>query len=282
MTKTVWGLGVLLDLMENMVSQYIQALVDVNLQQFSQLLCDKNRWAYPIAFDAATNHGNSYIDVRVSLCVSGKVHNLHVLAISFHDSHNGEAMFSVIQYMLQALIGDNWCKRLISAATDGAASMVGKYQGAVTRFRSGASGGFYRIWFAAHQLDIVIQDVVSCPLWDLFYAILIRILEFLRQQTNLKNAMRTICPLVASTRWLLLGIVLSWLSKHKCTVPQYIRTITTSPVAFSRRRWWVLLSGVSTFMQCVDVCFQSMQGKDTLFCEQNDHLVTLVEDVRMI
>ncbi|PXF46089.1 hypothetical protein BWQ96_04095 [Gracilariopsis chorda] len=104
-TKNVWCLGVLSGLNEKMVSLNIQAEVPMNLQHISQILFDKNCWAFFTAFDAATNYGNYYIDVRVRVCLSGKLENIHFLAIPSYDSHTGEAMFSVIRSMLESLMG---------------------------------------------------------------------------------------------------------------------------------------------------------------------------------
>lgn len=43
--------------------------------------------------------------------------------------------------------------------------------------------------------------------------------------------------------------------------------------------WWVLLATVKFLMDLIDVCFKSIQGKDTLVPEQKNHLQSLAEPV---
>lgn len=58
-TKNVWALAALSGLSERMVSQYIHAVMVINVQKFADLLRGSDCWAYSLAFDAARNHGTS-------------------------------------------------------------------------------------------------------------------------------------------------------------------------------------------------------------------------------
>lgn len=45
-------------------------------------------------------------------------------------------------------------------ASDGASNMTGAHQKLVTRFQSIANDGIFRIWYAAFQIDLVMQMVL--------------------------------------------------------------------------------------------------------------------------
>jgi hypothetical protein len=70
-------------------------------------------------------------------------------------------MANVVDALMIELCGREWKGKLIGIVTDGARNMTGRHSSAVTRLASGAFPGFYRIWCGAHQLDLVIQEVMS-------------------------------------------------------------------------------------------------------------------------
>ncbi|PXF45597.1 hypothetical protein BWQ96_04602 [Gracilariopsis chorda] len=70
--------------------------------------------------------------------------------------------------------------------------------------------------------------------------------------------------------------------QEQVRVCEYIANISTNPILFPSNVWWVLLSGVSRFMSCVDVCFRSIQGKEMLICEHKSHCRAFCDDLRTI
>ena len=143
---------------------YVQSTTAINLQRIRELILHKSVWAYSIALDSATNRGDAYVDVRVRVCVGGSIQNFHILAIPIDESHTGAVIFNMISQVLHAVLGPQWCKKIVSEATDGAANMTERHQSVVTRLECVSLPGFYRIWCAAHQLDLVVQHIMSTVL----------------------------------------------------------------------------------------------------------------------
>jgi hypothetical protein len=109
-------------------------------------------------------------------------------------------MAGVVNALMIELCGCEWKVKLIGIATDGAKNMTERHSGAVTRLAIGTLPGFYRIWCAANQLDLFIQEVMSCLCEDTFYGTLTSCISHLRRQQNLVSPIKTTCPKVASTR----------------------------------------------------------------------------------
>jgi hypothetical protein len=143
------------------VSRIIRTVVGVNLQNISDLLRSEECWAYSIAFDGAKIQGRSLIDVRVRFFGNENIENIHLIAIPLHGPHTGEAFSNVVSDLLRVLCGSAWKRKLVGVCTDGARNMTGKISGAVTQLALGTLPGFFRVWCAAHKLDLVIQKVKS-------------------------------------------------------------------------------------------------------------------------
>jgi hypothetical protein len=124
--------------------------------------------------------------------------------------------------------------------------MTGRHSGAVTRFAEGTLPGFYRIWCAAHQLDLVIQSVISSRCEDTFYETLTGLISHLRRQQRLVAETKSTCPAVASTRWLSLGRVVKWLSKHSEAVIRHF-DVTSKEFYTDRSRVRDLFADLSHF-----------------------------------
>ena len=112
---------------------------------------------------------------------------------------------------------------MVGVTTDGARSMTGGHRGAVTRIQNEAvQHGFYRIWCALHQLDIVVRKCITNNFDDEFYHVLTSLIGYLRRQQMLIQRMKAKCPKVCDTRWLSLGRVCSWLCKEKQVIRDYM------------------------------------------------------------
>jgi hypothetical protein len=147
---------------------------------------------------------------------------------------------------MQEVGGECWRENLVGIATDGARNMTGQHSGAVTRLAEGTLPGFRRIWCAAHQLDLVIQSVISSRCDDTFYETLTGLISHLKRQQRLVAETKSTCPTVASTRWLSLCRKVKWLSKHREAVIRHLDeklSACTPPPS-----WWVLLVAVEYFI----------------------------------
>jgi len=121
------------------------------------ILNDNSIWAFSLANDSSTYHGKSYLDNRIHFYRSGIIYNIHFLAIPMYDRHTGEYMFKLVSQVFDVLCS-SWHMKLISMGSDGASSMVGEYQGIVTRIEQqvyyyfiyltlGSSSAFsYLVW----------------------------------------------------------------------------------------------------------------------------------------
>ena len=104
-----------------------------------------------------------------------------------------------------------------------AVNMTGHHQGVVTKIQNSAlPNGFYCIWCALHQLDIVIQNSVTTYFNNDFYSGLTGVIGYLRRQQNLVQRMKAKCPKVANTCWLSLGKVCKWFCKHRVQILEYL------------------------------------------------------------
>jgi hypothetical protein len=150
---------------------------------------------------------------------------VHLIAIPLRTSHTGSQMAQLVDKVMVELCGNDWKANLIGISTDGARNMTGKWRGAVTLLAEGTLPGFFRVWCAAHQLDLVVQDIMSSLCSETFYTCLTSLISHLRRQQKIVAEMKSTCPTVSSTRWSSLDLVCKWLSKNGDTVINQARSI---------------------------------------------------------
>jgi hypothetical protein len=109
---------------ETDVCRFVRAVVGVNLQKISELICSEECWAYANAFDGATVQGRSLLDFRVRLFVNDSIENLHLLAVPLRVSHTGAEMAEFLSALLQVLCGEKWKRKFVGLCTDGARRAV--------------------------------------------------------------------------------------------------------------------------------------------------------------
>jgi len=68
----------------------------------------------------------------VRVCYRGVLLNLHLVAIPQFDRHTALNMFNMLVKFLDALYG-LWRRKLINVGTDSELTMVGRFNGLVTR-----------------------------------------------------------------------------------------------------------------------------------------------------
>lgn len=267
-TKEETNLGCLGSINILKVIGYVRTLVAFSLQSIKDIL--QKSWCYSVAFDGATNQHNSYLDIRLRLFHNGEVKNIHVIALPMFERHTGDYMFELFERLFNVL-DPSWKNKVLGVTTDGAKNMTGRHRGAVTRIQNAVLPyGFYRIWCALHQLDVVIQKCVLEYFCDDFYSTLTGLIGYLRRQQNLVQAMKKKCPKVADTRWLSLGRVCNWFCENKLDVCQYLNV--KKPTCTPKSQWWLYLAACATIIKEVNVAFVAGQGLTTLVGEQKKSL----------
>ena len=197
-TKEETNLGYLGSINILKVIGYVRTLVAFSLQSIKDML--QKSWCYSVAFDGATNQHTSYLDIRLRLFHNSEVKNIHVIALPMFNRHTGDYMFELFQRLFNVL-DPSWKNKVLGVTTDGAGNMTGQHRGAVTQIQNAIlPDGFYRIWCALHQLDIVIQKCVVKYFSDDFYSRLTGLIGYLRHQQNLIQRMKK-----SALKWLTLG-----------------------------------------------------------------------------
>jgi hypothetical protein len=79
------------------------------------------------------------------------------------DQHTGEVMFTMVSTIFNVLCPD-WNIRLLGVTSNGARNMTGSVAGVVTRLT--------RIWCGAHQLDLVMEEIISNIVKERFFSIM--------------------------------------------------------------------------------------------------------------
>jgi branched-subunit amino acid transport protein len=197
------------------------------------------------------------------------------------DRHTGKVMFDMVAKFLNVLCPD-WRIRLIGVASDGARNMTGRVAGVVTRLASAmhVNCPLTWIWCGAHQLDLVMEYIMSNVVKERFFGIMTAFITHLTRQLNLIAEMKTTCPRIVN-RWLSTAKVTKLLKIHR---PQLLAHIASKhPASAPSRLWWVSLLAMQHFTNCTSITFCSIQGLTTLLEQQqaalNDLVSLLKEDV---
>ncbi|GMF45740.1 unnamed protein product [Phytophthora fragariaefolia] len=171
-------------------------------------------------------------------------------------------------------MSSRWKNAVIAVSSDGAANMTGKVSGLVTRLQAVCTPGMLRIWCGLHQFDLVMQRVYSSAMDDMFYSTLTGLIGHLRRQPILIGMMQSTCHKVASTRWLSMGAVTKWLTKHHIRIRQHL--VTKAPASAPTESWWCVLFIIHVIATEATDVFSALQGRDTLLEQQYEMLQDLV------
>ena len=169
-TKEETNLGYLGAINKKKVTSYVRVMVAISLQNIKDQL--ERSWCYSVAFDGSTHQSTSYFDIRLRVFVDGEIKNVHLIALPMFERHTGAYMYELFKTFFDVL-DESWTTKVIGVTTDGAANMTGCHRGIVTMIQNAALyKGFYCIWCALHQLDIVVQNCVTNYFKDDFYGTL--------------------------------------------------------------------------------------------------------------
>jgi hypothetical protein len=210
------------------------------------------------------------------VCIEHKLYNFYLIAIPMCDRHTGENMFKLVCTTLDNLAPD-WKRRIISVSTDGASSMTGHRQGIASRLERVALPGFYRVWCAIHQLDLVLQKLYSSLCDDSFVGTMTSMTGHLRRQFNLIAQMKSKCLRFVETRWMSMSKVLKWLMANRVPVEQHLATknVNWAPSA----AWWIIAGCLCRVMKLVDIAITKLQGRQLQLAMQRQILAGLCNDL---
>lgn len=193
-------------LSEGEVSCFARLVCAVSLQTIADLM--HKSWAFAVASDVSTDEfGVSHLDVRIrfpGVDVGDDLLSFHLLAIPLlSESPTAESLFQLFVKIFDAMCKD-WKVKLIGSTTDRSPTMKGFQVGFSTRLANAVSGGFYRVWCLAHQLDLIIQEALQAiddhagfP----FLNIMATTVGWLRRQNELVYRMGHKCPHYSADHW---------------------------------------------------------------------------------
>lgn len=137
-----------------------------------------------------------------------------------------------------------------------------------------------RIWCGAHQLDLVMEHIVTKVVNDRFFAVMLKFITHLSRQQKLIAEMGTTCPRIVN-RWLSSYKVTNWFKLHRPELLHYIHS--SNPDSAPSQIWWVYLLAMGAFTNSTAIAFRYIRGSTTLVSQQNaafERLVaTFIEDV---
>lgn len=274
-TKERTGLAAIGSCTDLHVAKYVRYICAINLQMLSELMM--KCWTFSIALDMSTHMSRSYLDIRGRFhIISRGIGNFHFIGIPIYDRHTAEVIFNSTKKFLDVLC-PSWENIIVGITTDGEKKMTGRVSGVSTRFQSIANPGFIRVWCAAHQLDLVLQDVYSNLAKESFYSELTNLISYLRRQQNLISDMRSKAPKIADTRWESMSSVSEWFRLHRIAVLEYLNAKT--PSCSPSSQWWILISAIESFSRRCSITFRQLQGHKVTISQQRQHLACLVSDL---
>jgi len=168
------------------ISNLVRAVCVVNLQRIVDLL--RRSWAFSLALVSATHQSTSFLDLRFRIFVPNyhSIVNLHGCTLPMFDRHIGDIMSTMVSKFLIVLCPD-WTIHLLGLTSDGARNMTGRVAGVVTRLDAAMHSDYslIRIWCGAHQLDLVMEDIMNNVIKERFFLVMTGFITHLTQQQNL-------------------------------------------------------------------------------------------------
>jgi hypothetical protein len=153
--KDVFGNGKLVGLNDHKVDKMVCNNVGTNLQVLLDVLNHHDVWEFSLASDESTHQGVSFFDVRIRICVGGRLFNIHLVVVPFYDRHSVVNIYKMICKLLDQLCS-SWRHKLLLVSTDGENTMTGWKGRFVTLMDKESAKEVLRVWCPAHQMDLVI------------------------------------------------------------------------------------------------------------------------------
>jgi len=214
------------------INNFVRVVCVVNLQQIADLL--RRSWAFSLALDSMTHQSTSFLDLRFQVFIPNyhSIINLHGCALAMFDRHTGDIMFTMVSKFLTVPCLD-WTIHLLGLMSNGARNMTGRVAGVVTRLDAAMHSdcSLIWIWCGAHQLDLVMEDIMNNVIEERFFSVMIGFITHLTRQQMLIIEMQTTCLRVVN-RWLSTKKVISWFKIHRPQLLAHIESKfrSTSPL----------------------------------------------------
>ena len=190
-------------------------------------------WAFSIALDGGNKQSTKYLDFRIRLGIRHEIFNLHLIAAPMPEQHTGNNMFQLASKLLDNLC-PSWRSKIIGVTTDGASNMVGRYVGVATQIQNASLPGFYRVWCAAHQLDLIVQARLKQMYHEQFIHHVQSVSSFLKRRGDFHRNCPGEIPGFVETRLLSMGKVLKLLTNNRVAIVAYdVRANKPPP------DWWI-------------------------------------------
>ena len=257
------------------VSLYARAHVAVSLDGISELM--KPVWTYSFAFDISTDKKDrSILDIRARIPIDDytDICELHVIGSPVYNDHTGGEIKTLVSTCFESL-DPNW-KKIISCSTDGAASNTGHVKGAVTLIEQLVNPGMYRMWCAAHQLNILAQGLYNgIKLFEIRFNF-IETLDFMTAECIANKALLqlpSLPPRRAATRWASTYRTISWHTENYCLTSPHFSLDHNEKAP--KDLFWVFLFTAKDFFEELDVVITLIQGKQTQVCQVDQQIVNL-------
>ena len=259
------------------VSMYVRIYCGEAFQTIAEAL--RFCWAFSIALDGGNKASVPYLDFRLRFVLGFELFNVHLIACPMYESHTGDNMFALTGKILDVLC-QNWKEKIIGVTTDGASNMTGCHVGLVTQIERVSNKGFFRIWCAAHQLDLIVQDRFKSMFNDSFVHVIQGITGHLRRQKNLIQRMKSTCPRFIDSRWLSMGRLLSWLIIKRREVQAHFDE--RNPPCRPPDEWWIEVYALDKVVKTINITFKALQGKQLLLDQQKEFLEKLRSELMRI
>jgi hypothetical protein len=164
------------------INNFVRVVCVVNLQQIVDLL--RRSWAFSLALDFMTHQSTSFLDLcfRVLNPNYHSIVNLHGCALPMFDRHTRDIMSTMVSKFLTVLCPD-WTIRLLGLTSDGACNMTGRVVSVVTRLDAAMHSdcSLIWIWCGAHQLDLVMKDIMRNVIKERFFSVMTGFITHLTQ-----------------------------------------------------------------------------------------------------
>ncbi len=96
----MFGNGKPVGLNDHEVGKMVCVNVSANLQVLSNVLNHHDVWAFSLADNRSTHQGVSFFDVRIRVCVGGRLFNIHLVIVPFYDRHSAVNICKMIYKLL--------------------------------------------------------------------------------------------------------------------------------------------------------------------------------------
>jgi hypothetical protein len=187
----------------------------------------------------------------------------------------GEVMFEMVFNFLTILC-HNWKIRLLGLSSDEAQNITGHVFDVVTRLQDSMQDdcSLFCIWCEAHQLDLVMEQIMNEVIKEHFFSVMIGFITHLTRQQKLIVDMDTTCLCIVN-RWLYTYKVTKWFKIH---CPELLTHIELKqPASAPPQLWWAYLLVTDDFTNRTIVTFRKLQGLTTLVVQQQVELDAFID-----